>query len=58
MKIQINETTFKNHCDFIKANTTHKTNTSIVKDALRHYYLKVREDRKEQLRNELKELEK
>ena len=58
MKIQINESTFKNHCDFIKENTTHNTNTSIVKDALRFYYLKVREDRKEQLENELKELEK
>ena len=58
MKIEIKESTFKNHCEFIKAHTTHKTNTGVVKDALRHYYLKVREDKKEQLKNELKELEK
>ena len=57
MKIDIKESTFRGHCDFIKENTTHKTNVGVVKDALRYYYLKVKEDRKEQLRNELEELE-
>ena len=56
--IRINSDSFKKHCDFIKENTTHKTNTKLVREAVRHYYLQVREESKEDLKKRLEELEK
>ena len=56
--IRIDSDSFKKHCDFIKENTTHKTNTKLVREAVRNYYLQVREESVQELKNKLKELEK
>ena len=43
--IKIDSEAFKNQCRFIKENTIHTTSTSVVREAMRVYYLQVKEDK-------------
>jgi hypothetical protein len=56
--IKIDSEAFKKQCQFVKDNTIHTTSTSVVREAMRVYYLQVKEDKTEELRKQLKELEK
>ena len=56
--IKIDSEAFKKQCKFIKDNTIHTTSTSIVREAMRVYYLQVKEEKTEDLKRQLKELEK
>ena len=56
--IKINSDAFDKQCKFIKENTTCNTKTSIVRQAVRNFYLQVREDKKQELKSQLEELEK
>lgn len=58
MRINLQSETLDKHCQFIKDNTIHKTTTSLVREAVRQYYFKVREEKKESLKEQLRELEK
>ena len=50
--------TFKKHCEFIKKNMSCNTYTGAIKEAVRIAYLKLKEDKKEELERQLKDLEK
>ena len=56
--IKIDSEAFKKQCQFIRENTNCTTLSSTVREAVRIAYIKVREDKKQELKSQLEELEK
>lgn len=58
IRLKNHSESFKKQCQFIKENTCSSTYTGTIREAVRIAYMKVKEDKKEELKRQLKELEK
>ena len=58
LKINVDEKTFINHCDFIKQYTKLTTRSKIVREAVKVYADNLKADKKEALMNRIEALDK
>lgn len=57
MELNIKDESFKRQCEFVKKHTNIKTNTSVVREAMRKYYFVTREEVLRDAKNTIQELE-
>ena len=58
INIYQDEETVIRHCEFIKKHTKVNTNSKVVREAVRQYYVKLKDDKRQELINKLEDLEK